>query len=114
MTRPSLTVWPHCEVPPPRGVTVRPSSRAMASARKRLVHAARHHDTGRHDLVERGVGGVAAAAEGIEQDVAGDLAAQPSSASISPVSHSLPSPLPRKARWPKLLVAGSFEKCNSI
>ncbi|MGY3119722.1 hypothetical protein ACVWXQ_003659 [Bradyrhizobium sp. S3.14.4] len=33
-TRPSLTVWPHCEVPPPRGVTFRPSSRAIASARK--------------------------------------------------------------------------------
>ena len=33
MTMPSLTVWPHCEVPPPRGVTIRPSSRAIASAR---------------------------------------------------------------------------------
>ena len=32
-TMPSLTVWPHCEVPPPRGVTIRPSSRAIASAR---------------------------------------------------------------------------------
>ena len=33
MTMPSLMVWPHCEVPPPRGVTIRPSSRAMANAR---------------------------------------------------------------------------------
>ncbi len=33
MTMPSLTVWPHCEVPPPRGVTIRPASRAIASAR---------------------------------------------------------------------------------
>ena len=32
-TMPWLTVWPHCEVPPPRGVTIRPSSRAIASAR---------------------------------------------------------------------------------
>ena len=33
MTMPSLTVWPHCEVPPPRGVTIRPWSRQIASAR---------------------------------------------------------------------------------
>ena len=33
MTSEWLTVWPHCEVPPPRGSTVTPSSRAMASAR---------------------------------------------------------------------------------
>ena len=26
------TVWPHCEVPPPRGSTGTPSSRAIASA----------------------------------------------------------------------------------
>ncbi|CKY83135.1 Uncharacterised protein [Mycobacterium tuberculosis] len=32
-TMPLLTVWPHCEVPPPRGVTMRPSSRAIAIAR---------------------------------------------------------------------------------
>ncbi len=29
----SLMVWPHCEVPPPRGVTLTPSARATASAR---------------------------------------------------------------------------------
>ncbi len=28
--RPWLTVWPHCEVPPPRGVTGTPCSRAIA------------------------------------------------------------------------------------
>ena len=27
------TVWPHCEVPPPRASTVTPSARAMAIAR---------------------------------------------------------------------------------
>jgi hypothetical protein len=31
-TSDALTVWPHCEVPPPRGSTVTPSSRAMAMA----------------------------------------------------------------------------------
>ena len=41
---------------------------------QRLVDAARDHDAGRHDLVERGVGGVAAAVEGIEKDAARDLA----------------------------------------
>ncbi len=33
-TSPSLTVWPHCEVPPPRGVTLAPSSRPIERARK--------------------------------------------------------------------------------
>ncbi len=32
-TMPELMVWPHCEVPPPRGVTVKPSSRARLSVR---------------------------------------------------------------------------------
>ena len=33
MTSDALTVWPDCEVPPPRGSTLTPSSRAIASAR---------------------------------------------------------------------------------
>ena len=33
MTIPSLMVWPHCEVPPPRAVTFRPASRVIESAR---------------------------------------------------------------------------------
>ena len=33
MTSEALTVWPHCEVPPPRGSTLTPSSRAIAIAR---------------------------------------------------------------------------------
>jgi hypothetical protein len=41
---------------------------------QRLVHGAGHHHANRHDLVERGVGRIAAAAEGIEQDLAGNLA----------------------------------------
>ena len=32
-TMPLLTAWPHCEVPPPRGVTMKPSSRATLSVR---------------------------------------------------------------------------------
>ena len=43
---------------------------------QRLVHGARHHHARGHDLVERGIGGVTAAAEGIEQHVARDLAPQ--------------------------------------
>ena len=31
-TKARPTVWPHCEVPPPRGSSATPSSRAMASA----------------------------------------------------------------------------------
>ncbi len=43
---------------------------------QRLVHGPGHDHAGRHDLVERGVGGVAAAAEAVEQDVAGHFRAQ--------------------------------------
>ena len=43
---------------------------------QRLVHGAGHHHARRHDLVERGVGRIAAAAEGVEQHLAGDLAPQ--------------------------------------
>ena len=32
MTSDALTVWPDCEVPPPRGSTLTPSSRAIVSA----------------------------------------------------------------------------------
>ena len=40
---------------------------------QRLVDGAGDHDPERHDLVERGVGGVAAAVEGVEKDVAGQV-----------------------------------------
>ena len=33
MTSDLLMVCPHCEVPPPRGITATPSSRAIAIAR---------------------------------------------------------------------------------
>ncbi len=44
---------------------------------QRLVDTARHHHAGRHDLVERGVGGVTAAVEAVEEHIAGDFARQP-------------------------------------
>jgi hypothetical protein len=43
---------------------------------QRLVHGSRHHHARRNDLVERGVGRVAAAAERVEQDLACDLSGQ--------------------------------------
>jgi hypothetical protein len=42
---PSLTVWPHCEVPPPRGVTISPR-RGDRKRLQRLVDGAGHHDAG--------------------------------------------------------------------
>ena len=72
-TMPSLTVWPHCEVPPPRGVTIRPVVPGDRERPQRLVHGPGDHDPARHDLVERGVGGIAAAVEGVEEDVAGHV-----------------------------------------
>jgi len=77
MTMPSLTVWPHCEVPPPRGVTIRPSSRQIASARSASSMVRGSHTPAAMIWVERRVGGVAAAVERIEQDLAGDLLRQP-------------------------------------
>ena len=67
-TIPSLTVWPHCEVPPPRGVTIRPSSLAMAKRPQRLVHGPGNHHAQGQNLVERGIGRVAAAVEGVEEN----------------------------------------------
>ena len=43
---------------------------------QRLVHGPGNHDPGGHDLIERGVGGIAAAVERVEEDVAGDLPGQ--------------------------------------
>ncbi len=44
---------------------------------QRLVHGAGDDHTGRHDLVERGIGRITAPAEGIEQDVAADVRPKP-------------------------------------
>jgi len=77
-TMPSLTVWPHCEVPPPRGgVTTSALIPGDGERPQRLVHGPGHHHPKGHDLVERGVGRIAAAVEGVEEHVAGNLAGKP-------------------------------------
>ena len=45
---------------------------------QRLIDGAGDHDPERHDLVERRVGGVAAAVEGAEKDVTGQICPQAS------------------------------------
>jgi len=44
---------------------------------QRLVGRARDHDGFRHDLVERGIGGITAAVERVEEDLAREFARQP-------------------------------------
>ena len=70
------TVWPHCEVPPPRGNTGTPSSRAIVERRRDVLLVLRHGDAERLDLVDRGIGAVAPAAEPVEQHLAAQFAAQ--------------------------------------
>ncbi len=76
MTRARPTVWPDCEVPPPRGSSGTPSSRAIAMRRAHVVDRLGDDDAQRLDLVVRGVGGIAAAAEAVEQHFALQLVAQ--------------------------------------
>ena len=67
---PRSTVWPHCEVPPPRGSTGTPS---VARDRERGLDVglvARHDDAQRLDLIDRGIGRLAPAGEGVEHDLA--------------------------------------------
>src|ERR1700739_969116 len=81
MTSAWATVCPHCEVPPPRGNTGTPSSRAIAIAAaaspRRLLAAPRHDARQRLDLVDRRVGRIASAAERVEQHLALRLTPQP-------------------------------------
>ena len=72
-----LMVWPHCEVPPPRGVH---ADALLARERDRalgFLDRARRDHAERHDLVVRGVGGVAAAGEAVELHVAQQLRLEP-------------------------------------
>ena len=77
MTSAAPTAWPHCELPAPRGRIGMPSSAAIGDRRAGGFFAAGQHDADRLDLVDRGIGRVAAAAGGVEQHLAVDLLAQP-------------------------------------
>ena len=76
MTSASPTVWPHCDVPPPRGRHRHACFGGDLQGADRVLFGARHDDPDRHDLVDRGVGAVAAAAESVEQDFALHFLAQ--------------------------------------
>ena len=77
---------------------------------QRLVHGFRHHHARGHDLVERGVGRIAAAVEGIEEHVAGDFAREPVFECRCALGHSIPV-----AAAAGLCVPGSGagKKCSS-
>ena len=72
-----MTVWPACDVPPPRGVTARLPSRAIADRPFGFLDRARRHHAERHDLVVRRVGGIAPTREGVEAHVADALRLEP-------------------------------------
>ena len=59
-TSASPTVWPYCELPPPRGQD-RDAGRARGRPPPGRPRRPRHHHADRLDLVDRGVGRVAAA-----------------------------------------------------
>ena len=61
MTSAAPTVWPHCELPAPRGSTGTRSSRQIVDRRAHVVVGLRHQHADRLDLVDRRVGRVAAA-----------------------------------------------------
>ena len=74
MTSARATVCPHCEVPPPRGNTGTPSSRAIAIAAAASSRLRGTTTPKRLDLVDRRIRRIAPAAERIEQHLASDLA----------------------------------------
>ena len=67
-----MTVCPACDVPPPRGSTLTPSSRAIAIARSASAIVRGTTTPSGIILIVRGVGGVAAAVEAVKQHVADD------------------------------------------
>ncbi len=71
MTR--LTVCPACDVPPPRGNTLTPSSRAIALARSASAIVRGTTTAERHLLIVRGISRVAPAVEAVEQHIADPL-----------------------------------------
>ncbi len=71
---------------------------------QRLVHGPRDYDPGGHDLVERGVGRIAAAVGAIEEDVAGNFARKPVvRVRSSPIGHHTPAAI---ADGPRLIALG--------
>ena len=76
MTRAAPTVWPHCDVPPPRGSTGTPASTAICSATTAASAVRGTTTPDGLDLVDGGVGGVAAAARAVEEHVAVDFPPQ--------------------------------------
>ena len=69
-TSASLTVCPHCDVPPPRGSTVTPFLARNGERGAEIGLVPRDDDADRHHLIERGVRRVAAARKAIEEHVA--------------------------------------------
>ena len=76
-TSESPTVCPHCDVPPPRASTVTPLGPGNLYRPFGFFYRARGHHADRHDLVMRGVGGVAAAGEAVEMHVPAQFGLQP-------------------------------------
>ena len=76
ITSARFTVWPHWLVPPPRGSTGHAFLARDRQRRGDVVDLLRHDHADRLDLVDRGVGGVAAAVGAVEQHLAADLAPQ--------------------------------------
>ena len=70
MTSAAPTVCPHCEVPPPRGSSGTPRSRAMSRAAATSSGVRGTNTPTGIDLVDRRVGRVAAARGGVEQHLA--------------------------------------------
>ena len=71
-------VWPHWLVPAPRASTGTFEVAGDLDGDGDVAVARRHEHADRHDLVDRGIGGVAAARRGIEQHLALGLGAQAS------------------------------------
>ena len=71
-TRARLTVWPHWLVPPPRANTGTPLSRAIASG-SRHPRSCAARERRRFDLIDGGVGRIAATVGAREQHLAARL-----------------------------------------
>ena len=66
MTSAAPTVWPHCDVPAPRGKMGTPARHGGLGGANGLVGRARDDDAERLDLVDRRIRRIAAAIPGVE------------------------------------------------